>query len=383
MAGATGAIGSALVAALQGDECEVVPVSRHPLPGAGLAVDFGRVPPREWWAQQLRGIDVVVNAAGIIRETAQSSFDAVHMRAPIELFLGCVQAGVRHVVQVSALGADEQAATPFHRSKKAADDALRSMPVASTIVQPSLVYGRGVASAALFDRLAAFPWVALPRGGDSVVQPVALDDVVRGLVALVKGPAGGSRTVAFVGPTPMTLRQYLELLRTRQGLPPRQRVLRLPDGLSLAAARLLQALPASPLTRDAVAMLLRGNAAPAEAFGRLLGRPPRSFALPPSGPAGEARRQTVLLSLWLGPLRGVVALMWVWTGLVSLGLFPQARSLDLLASVGVAGVLAWWALYAAAVLDLALGVAVFATRGARRRRVWLGQLAPWPPTPRS
>src|SRR5690606_24622216 len=82
-----------------------------------------------------------------------------------------------------------------------------------------------------------------------------------------------------------------------------------------------------------------------------------------------------LLSRWLGPLRVVVALLWIWTGIVSLGLYPVVDSLALLASVGVTGTLAWWALYGAAVLDLGLGLAVFATRGTARRWVWAAQLA--------
>lgn len=71
------------------------------------------------------------------------------------LFDASVQAGVKHIVQVSALGADAHAASAYHRSKKAADDHLRSLPISSTIVQPSLVYGPGGASASLFERFAA------------------------------------------------------------------------------------------------------------------------------------------------------------------------------------------------------------------------------------
>ncbi|MCD2512997.1 SDR family oxidoreductase [Comamonas endophytica] len=373
--GATGAIGSALVRALRAAHCEVVAASRAPADPAGLPVDLAAVPSRQWWAQQLQGVQVVVNAAGIIRESAGQSFDAVHTRGPQELFHGCVAAGVRHVIQISALGADEGAASAFHRSKKAADDLLRGLPVASTIVQPSLVYGPGVASAALFDSLATLPWLMLPRGGASAVQPVRLEDVVQGLVKLVTQPAAGQRTLAFVGPEPLTLREYLGQLRERQGISTRQRIFSLPDGLALWGARLLEWWPRTPMTREAVGMLLRGNAASATGFAQLLGHAPQ----PPGrgqGP-GEARahRHAAMLALWLPPMRLAVALLWIWTGLVSLGLYPEHASLALLAGVGLTGVLAWWSLYVAAVLDLALGVAVFFTRGQARRWVWLAQLA--------
>lgn len=373
--GATGAIGSALVAALRGAGWQVVAAARR-ADAQGLRVDFAAPPPRAWWAVRLVGFDAVVNAAGILREAGANRFESVHTRGPIELFHGCVAAGVGQVVQISALGADAGAATPFHLSKKAADDALRALPIASAIVQPSLVYGPGVASARLFDRLALLPWVLLPAGGASLVQPVALEDVVEGVLALVRARPAGTRTIAFVGPQPLSVRRYLEVLRARLGLAPRQRVLNLPAGLALAGARLIEALPGSPFTADAIAMLLRGNTASAGAFAQLLGRAPRALAaLGAAGADASARRHAVLLDLWLGPLRASVALLWLWTGAVSLGLYPKADSLALLASVGVTGALAGGSLYGAVALDLALGLAVFATRGEARRWVWAAQLA--------
>lgn len=373
--GATGAIGRALVAALRGQGCQVVAVSRSAVDGGSLQADFSQPPTRHWWACHLADVDVVVNAAGIMRETPANRFSAVHTAGPVELFHACAAAGVHHVIQISALGADDGAQTPFHQSKKAADDALRAIDVPSTIVQPSLVYGPSVASAALFDGLAALPWLALPRGGSMRVQPVAIEDVTEALVQLVMAPATGTRTLAFVGPEPFTLREYLQVLRSRQGLLTRQRVMALPDALAMAGARLMQALPRSPFTADAVAMLLRGNTAAAAPLAQLLGRSPTPLGLAPDSAVQAAHRRHALLSLWLGPLRWSVALMWIWTGIVSLGLYPQADSFALLASVGVTGALAWWALYGAAVLDLALGVLVLCTHGTRRRWVWLVQLA--------
>jgi uncharacterized protein YbjT (DUF2867 family) len=51
-------------------------------------------------------------------------FDAIHDQAPRALFAACREAGVRRVIQVSALGADAGAASRFHLSKRAADDYL-------------------------------------------------------------------------------------------------------------------------------------------------------------------------------------------------------------------------------------------------------------------
>src|SRR5690349_13182307 len=102
VAGASGFIGRAVAQALAREGHEVVGASRH----GDMAVDFNDVPDARWWAARLAGIDAVVNAVGILRERDGQGFEALHTRAPIELFSACAAARVRFVVQVSALGAD-------------------------------------------------------------------------------------------------------------------------------------------------------------------------------------------------------------------------------------------------------------------------------------
>lgn len=362
--GATGFIGRALSEALARRGHTVVPVR----------VDFAQVPGRDWWRAQLAGIDAVVNAVGILREDAGRSFEALHKRAPIELFHACVAAGVPVVVQVSALGAAADAVSPYHRSKHAADEALCALPLRGAVVQPSLVYGPGGASAALFDTLAVAPLLPLPAGGRMVVQPVHLDDVIAGIVAVLEHPPPRVETLAFAGPRAVPLRTYLEDLRTALREPGPLRVVPVPGALFLAVARVAGMVPSSFLDHETAAMLLAGNAAPSNGLPALLGhapREPRAFVGPSEAPQ---RRREAQLALWLPVLRVALALLWIWTGIVSLGLYPVSESLALLARVGLQGAAATVALYGAALLDVALGVLCLAAASGWRHRVWLAQL---------
>jgi hypothetical protein len=90
--------------------------------------------------------------------------------------------------------------------------------------------------------------------------------------------------------------------------------------------------------------------------------------------AAGALRQEAVLGTWLPALRWSVALLWIWTGIVSLGLYPVAGSLALLARVGLEGVAAQVALYGAAALDLALGLATLLVPARWRGPVWAAQL---------
>src|SRR4051812_32405997 len=177
--GASGFIGRRLLDALVAAGHDVTCGARRvqSLPGCRcIEVDYTRDHALEDWLPRLAGIDVVVNAVGILRETRNASFDALHVAAPVALFNACARAGVRKVVQISALGADEAAESRYHRSKRKADDALAALDVPWVIVQPSLVFGIGGTSAALFSRLAALPLIPVPGRGEQQVQPVHVDD---------------------------------------------------------------------------------------------------------------------------------------------------------------------------------------------------------------
>lgn len=55
-------------------------------------------------------------------------------------------------------------------------------------------------------------------------------------------------------------------------------------------------------------------------------------------------------------IRSVLAIVWVVTGVLSLGIFPRRESLAMLGDVGLQGEVALVALYGAALLDILLGI---------------------------
>jgi hypothetical protein len=275
------------------------------------------------------------------------------------------------VIQISALGADEAATTRYHLSKKRADDVLLGLPVAATVVQPSLVYGSGGASARMLQRWAALPLIPLPGDGRQPIQPILVDDLAAAVVALLAAAAPPKR-LAAVGPRALGLRDYLAVLRRGLGLG-RARFLPLPMPLVRGAVRVAAHLPGSLADPDSLAMLARGNTGDVRPLGNLLGRAPRPPEAFIARDAAPSARNEALLAHVLPLLRVSIALVWLVTGYVSLWVYPLADSLELLRRTGVPEALGPLLLYGAAGLDFAFGAATLLLR--RRRLLWLAQIA--------
>lgn len=374
--GATGMIGQALVETLSEHGHRIVlgvrnvERARKCWPeGDIIEVDYAQPSAIAQQASSLRGIDAVVNAAGIFREQDNQSFDALHVKGPLALFEAAAAAGVRRIVQVSALGAHPYAATEYLASKGRADAGLHKLGLVHTVVQPSLVFAPHGRSTRWFALLAALPLTPLPGRGEQRIQPLHLDDLCAAIVRLLDLEAPPARLEA-VGAAPLSLRRYLEWFKQALRLP--GWCVPIPMTWVRAAVRLSAWLPGSVATPDALRMLEAGSVGSCRPFATVLGRAPRPLERFIGEHECDPMRRRAQLDWLLPLLRCAVAAMWVATGVVSAFVYPPESSLALLARTGLHGAAAFVALYGAAALDIALGVAVFVRRW--RRLAYCAQL---------
>ncbi|MGJ7915040.1 SDR family oxidoreductase [Massilia sp. LXY-6] len=389
LTGASGFIGQHLLHALLADGHELVCAVRRVKKSTDprlsfIHADFADDTDKSVWLARLTGIDAVINAVGIFRESAAQTFEKLHVQTPRALFAACAESEDVHlIVQLSALGADEQADTAYHLSKKAADDYLASLPVRAAIVQPSLVYGSDGTSARVFKALASMPFAVRFGDAPQLVQPIHVDDVVAAIVGLLRrrlyldqgdAPVAGtmqrtSQRIPLVGPQALPFTDYLAALRASMGMG-RLRVLRLPGSVARGLARIGRWLPGGLLDPEALRMLDRGNTDDPGPLLRLLGRPARpiaSFVLEPRAERARAKLD------WLLPiLRVSIALVWIVTAIVSAFVYPVADSYALLARTGIPPALRPLMLYGAAAFDMLLGLGILFLK--RRRWLWLAQL---------
>ncbi len=364
LTGANGFIGRHITAALLGAGHEVVAAVRavaevrRAFPEVtAIAADMNADTDPEAWVTRLAGVDAAVNCAGILQGSRGQSIEAVHYLGPKALFDACAACGLRRVVQISAISAEAAAGTAYARTKKQADDYLRSLDLDWIVLRPSLVYGAGShGGTSLLRAVAALPFaIPLVGRGDQVFQPIHMDDLTAAVVRCLEAPGLGRVTLAPVGPDTLTAKEILLQLRSWLGLGPVP-TLSVPVPLVRALARLGDWTGGGPLNSTALRQLEYGNAAPARPFVEALGIEPRSMAAALAARPSQVQDRWHARLYFVRPLlRWTLGVFWLLSGLIGL-IAPAGAVLAHAAALGLSGAAVAWAVGAGSLVDVAIGI---------------------------
>ena len=283
--GGTGFVGSRLAARLLRDGHSVTVLSRDPERHKGLrvmpgvAIERCDVYAEAALADQLRGHDVVINLVGILNERgfAGRGFRRAHTQLTATAIDAARAAGVRRFLQVSSLGAAEDAPSHYLRSKGAAERRVRERAGSMewTIYRPSVIFGPGDSFLNRFAALlAALPGVFPLAMPDAKLQPVHVDDVVEALRRGVDGSAPSGATLDLGGPRVVTLREVVRFVAACTGR--RRLILGLPRSVSRLQALLMDFVPGRPFSSDNYRSLTIDSVCAEDGFTRL-GLRPRSM----------------------------------------------------------------------------------------------------------
>ena len=199
LVGATGLVGGECLALLAADKTVAsvtAPVRRVPKASSGYGpeVHFVKVDFERLEAQPaLFSVDQVVCALGTTIKQAGSrvAFRRVDFDYPLAIARLAREAGARHFLLVSALGADPKSAVFYSRVKGELEQAILALDYpAVTIVRPSLLLGDRREFRLGEEIAKRFAW-ATPRK----YRPVAARAVAAALVAAAREDRAGRRII--------------------------------------------------------------------------------------------------------------------------------------------------------------------------------------------
>lgn len=173
----------------------------------GCTYFFGDLRDPESLRRALRGVTHVVAASGITWETKDNNHLTVTLEGHRNLWEAAREAGVQHVVYVSAMGADRDFPVPWFHMQKKAEDALIGSGVSWTVLRAA-PFTRTFAELARIAARRGVVWQ--PGAGTNQVAPIAVRDVAfYSAVALDHAPMA-NRVIPLCGPEAMSAGDALQ-----------------------------------------------------------------------------------------------------------------------------------------------------------------------------
>jgi uncharacterized protein YbjT (DUF2867 family) len=200
----------------------------------------------------MQSCDAVINLIGILHESKQFSFDAMHRELPARIATLCEKLGIKRLLHMSALQTSTEAPSAYLRSKAAGEAAVlaHAANIRVTIFQPSIVFGRGDSFLNLLATIVKImPVVALAKP-DARFQPVWVEDVAEAFVSSLGNVATYNKTYQLGGPRVYTLRELVEFVIFVLGK--KRKIVGLNDTLSYWQAYAMEKMPIKLMTRDNV-----------------------------------------------------------------------------------------------------------------------------------
>lgn len=198
----------------------------------------------------MQSCDAVINLIGILHESKQFSFEAMHHQLPARVAALCEKFGIKRLLHMSALQTSAEAPSAYLRSKAAGEAAVLAYAanIRVTIFQPSIVFGRGDSFLNLLATIVKLmPVVALAKP-EAKFQPIWVEDVAEAFVNSLGNVDTYGKTYQLGGPRVYTLRELVEFVIFVLGK--KRKIVGLNDRLSYWQAYAMEMMPLKLMTRD-------------------------------------------------------------------------------------------------------------------------------------
>ena len=214
--GATGVVGRALLPLLT--DHEVTAVSRTPRVEPGVRFVVADATSGEGVAAALEHADVVYY---LVHSLGARDFEERDRAAAETVAREAANAGVRQIVYLGGLGADDPNASPHLRSRRETGELLASAGVPVTTLRAAMIVGKGSAAfETILGLVKRLPVMVTPSWVSTLTQPIALDDVAGYLAGVCGEESMFGEGYDVGGPEVMTYREMIERVAALLGRNP-------------------------------------------------------------------------------------------------------------------------------------------------------------------
>lgn len=208
-------------------------------------------------AAVIKDADIVINLVSVLHESGSQSFEKLNVEGAANIAEVASYAGVKRLIQISAIGADGESPSKYARTKARGEKAVMEHFPNATILRPSVIFGPDDQFFNKFAGMAKMFRMLPVVCGDTKMQPIYVGDVAKAIANAIQDENAVGKTYEIGGPKTYTLREIMELVNkvTEQNVP----LIPVPIQLAYFQAFFLGMLPNPLLTIDQLRLLQKDN----------------------------------------------------------------------------------------------------------------------------
>ena len=255
--GGAGVMGTRLVKGLieKGERVRVLDRPGTRIDGVDADLRHGDVSDPSTLNGVFDGVKTVYHLAAALIAYDPNVFQLVNVNGTRNVVEGASRAGVEHFIFVSSISVVYPKTTPYSRSKRECERIVREQTAMNwTIVRPTLAYNEsgGEEFRMFMNYLKRYPVVPFIGSGKALKNPVHVDDLMRGFLAIPGNPKTYGKTYGFSGGEEITIWDLAHLMLKHQRMS--KPFIRLPVPLCVASAKVLaKVMKRPPLTWNVIA----------------------------------------------------------------------------------------------------------------------------------
>lgn len=201
------------------------------------------------------GIDAVIHLAALTRSSLSKAYFNVNVTGTENLLAACQKNNVRRFIFVSSTAASEKGGE-YALSKLRGEEKVKRSSLEWLIIRPSEIYGpnmeEGIGKLICWTK--KFQFIPIIGDGSYFLTPVYLDDIVNGIVEIVKNDSLTKKTLNLCGPEKITMNELVDRLAKTHSV--QRKKIFLPVWLVRATIRFLSLVKLDIAFSDQVPRLL-------------------------------------------------------------------------------------------------------------------------------
>ena len=210
--GTTGFVGMHLVDELKKYNYKVKCLVRKNLEKAGIELIYGNLSNKDSIDAATKNTDIIIHLAGVIK-AKKEDYEKINVGGTKNLVDSSIKNNVKKIIFFSSILVKEKD-DPYGQSKLKSELLIQESGINYTIFRPTIIYGSGDKKniTKLIKLVKKYPVIPVWGGGDYLIQPVHVNDVVKTTALAIKNKKTDGKIYNIAGPSPISYNNMIDII---------------------------------------------------------------------------------------------------------------------------------------------------------------------------